>query len=100
MIDAKTASHSHATWTIVDSLLQCVCRRDVAAAILKAFPLEYEGNTTKENEAAFYRRQRALVRLYQRRLGFELVRAPSLNREGWMLKLVNDGAAPKRFKRH
>src|SRR6266699_4198786 len=96
VIDAKTASHSQATWTIVNSLLQRVCRRDVAAIILKAFPLEYEGNTTKENEAAFERRQRALVRLYQRRLGFELVSDPSLNREGWMLKLINDGAKPER----
>ncbi|MEH2565024.1 hypothetical protein V1289_004651 [Bradyrhizobium sp. AZCC 2289] len=99
-IDAQTASHSQATWTIVNSLLQRVCRRGVAAIILKAFPLEYEGNTTKENEAAFERRQRALVRLYQRRLGFEPVSDPSLNREGWMLKLINDGAEPKRFKRY
>src|ERR1700730_2072280 len=94
-IDAKTASHSDATWMIINSLLQRLCRRDMAAIVLKAFPLEYEGNATKENRAAFERRRRALVRLYQRRLGFEPVSDPSLAREGWMLKLINDGAKPE-----
>jgi hypothetical protein len=46
-IDAKTASHSHATWIIINSPLQRLCRRDMAAIVLKAFPLEYEGNATK-----------------------------------------------------
>ena len=98
-IDAKTASRSHATWTIINSLLQRLCRRDMAAIVLKAFPLEYEGNTTKENRAAFERRRRALVRLYQGRLGFEPVSDPPLARAGWMLKLINDGAEPERLKR-
>jgi hypothetical protein len=99
-IDAQTTSRSHATWTFVNSLLQRVCRRGVAAIVLKAFPLEYEGNTTKENRAAFERRRRALVRLYQGRLGFEPVSDPPLAREGWMLKLVNNDADPARPKRY
>ena len=85
-IDAKTASHSHATWMIINSLLQRLCRRDMAAIVLKAFPLEYEGNATKENHAAFERRRRALVRLYRWGLGFKPVPDRSLVQQGWMLK--------------
>jgi hypothetical protein len=94
-IDVQTASHSRATWTILNSLLQRLCRRDMAAIVLKAFPLEYEGNAAKDNSAAFERRRRALVGLYQRRLGFKPVANPSLAGEGWMLKLINDGAEPE-----
>jgi hypothetical protein len=68
----------------------------VAAIVLKAFPLEYEGNANEENRAAFERRRRALVRLYKMRLGCEPVSDPSLDQEGWMLKLINDGAKPER----
>jgi hypothetical protein len=96
VIDARTASRSQFTWTIINSLLQRICRPSVAAVVLKAFPLEYEGNATEENVAAFGRRLRALVRLYQRRLGFEPVSDPSLASEGWMLKLINDDAKPER----
>lgn len=94
-IDAKTASHSQATWMIINGLLRRLCRGDMAAIVLKAFPLEYEGNATTENRAAFEQRRRALVRLYRRRPRFELVSEPSLAREGWMLKLINDGAKPE-----
>jgi hypothetical protein len=52
-IDAKTASRSDATWMIINSLLHRLCRLDMAAIVLKAFPLEYEGNATKENRSAF-----------------------------------------------
>jgi hypothetical protein len=45
------------------------------------------------------RQERALVRPYQRRLGFEPASDPSLAREGWMLKLINDGAKPERLTR-
>lgn len=99
-IDAKTASHSRATWLIINSLLQHLCRRDMAAIVLKAFPLEYEGDATKENGATFERRRSALVRLYKRRLGFEPASDASLAREGWLLRLINDGAAPERRDRY
>jgi hypothetical protein len=38
-------------------------------------------------------------RLYQSRLGFEPVSDPSPAREGWMLKLISDGAKPERLTR-
>jgi hypothetical protein len=95
-IDAKTGTHSHDTWMFINSLLQRLCHRDMAAIVLKALPLEYEGNATEENQAAFERRRRALVRLYQRRPGFEPVSDPSLAGEGWMLKLIKDGAEPEK----
>jgi hypothetical protein len=96
MVGGLTLRQSHATWMIINSLLQRLCRRDMAAIVLKAFPLEYEGNATKENRAAFERRQRALVRLYRSRLGFKPASDSSLAREGWMLKLINDGAEPEK----
>jgi hypothetical protein len=96
VIDAGSASRSHATWTIINGLLQRLYRRSVAAIVLKAFPLEYDGNTTNESRSALERRRRALVRLYQRRLGFEPVSDPPLAREGWMLKLINERAEPER----
>jgi hypothetical protein len=94
-IDVKTASDVCAAWMIINRLLQRLCRREMAAIILKAFPLEYEGNVSEENRAAFDRRRRALVRLYQWRLGFEPVPHPSLFQQGWMLKLIKDGAKPE-----
>jgi hypothetical protein len=39
-----------------------------AVMALKAFPLDYEGKVTQETQLAFARRQRALTRLYLRRL--------------------------------
>jgi hypothetical protein len=83
MVGGLTLRQSHATWMIINSLLQRLCRRDMAAIVLKAFPLEYEGNATKENRAAFERRQRALVRLYRSRLGFKPASDSSLAREGF-----------------
>jgi hypothetical protein len=62
--------------------------------VLKAFPLEYEGKITAENRAAFGRRQLALIRLYERRLGFRPVPHKALADEGWVLRLINDHAAP------
>jgi hypothetical protein len=62
--------------------------------VLKAFPLEYEGNVTPENRLAFERRQRALIRLYQRRIRFEPMPHNELAKEGWMIRLFNDGARP------
>jgi hypothetical protein len=76
-IDARSASPNHSAWTIINSLLQRLCRRGMAAVVPKAFPRKYEGNATEENQAAFERRRRALVRLYQRRIGFELVSDPA-----------------------
>ena len=45
----------------------------MAGTVLKAFPLDYDGKETVESEMAFVRRQRALIHLYQRRLGAEPV---------------------------
>ena len=71
VIDAKTLADVDAVWSIIDALLTRI-RRGMAV-MLKAFPLEYEGKITAGNRAACERRQRALVRLYERRLGFRPV---------------------------
>jgi hypothetical protein len=95
-IDSRSVSHTYGTWTIINSLLERLCLRDTAAIVLKAFPLEYEGNVTKGNLTAFERRRRALVRLYKFRLGLKLVPDTGLAYEGWMLKLINTGAEPEK----
>jgi hypothetical protein len=51
--------------------------------ILKAFPLEYEGEVTDENAASFLRRQKAMKRHYQRI--FDVSAFPGTDGEGgWM----------------
>jgi hypothetical protein len=93
VIDAKASTEVEAAWQIIDALIWRI-RRGMAVMVLKAFPLEYEGNVTAENRPAFERRQRALIRLYQRRIGFEPVPRKELAKEGWMMRLFNDGAQP------
>jgi hypothetical protein len=63
----ETYGDVDAVWLIIDALLTRI-RRGMAVMVLKAFPLEYEGEITAENRTAFARRQRALIRLYERRL--------------------------------
>lgn len=93
VIEAKASTEVEAAWQIIGALLQRM-RRGVAVMVLKAFPLEYEGNVTPENRQAFERRQRALIRLYQRRIRFEPMPHNELAKEGWMMRLFNDGARP------
>ncbi len=93
VIEAKASTEVEAAWQIIGALLQRM-RRGVAVMVLKAFPLEYEGNVTPENRLAFERRQRALIRLYQRRIRFEPMPHNELAKEGWMMRLFNDGARP------
>jgi hypothetical protein len=93
VIDAKTLADVEAAWQIINALVARI-RRSMAAMVLKAFPLEYEGKITAENRSAFVRRQRALIRLYERRLGFRSVPHKALAGEGWMLRLLNDYAQP------
>ena len=93
VIDARSSADVEAAWQIIDALLTRI-RRGVAVMVLKAFPLDYEGNLTEENRPAFERRKRALVRLYQRRIGFKPVPHTTLADEGWMLRLFNWAARP------
>jgi hypothetical protein len=93
VIDAKTLADVEAVWQIVNALLMRI-RRGMAVMVLKAFPLDYEGKITDETRPAFERRQYALIRLYQRRLGFTPVPHKALAAEGWMLRVLNDGAHP------
>lgn len=54
-----------------------------ALLILKAFPLEYEGAVTSDNELAFSRRRIAMMRRYAGMLGVEPLPGSS-GQEGWM----------------
>jgi hypothetical protein len=93
VIDAKTSADVDAAWQIIAALLTRI-RRGIAVVVLKAFPLDYEGKVTAENRPALDRRRRALIRLYQRRIGFELVPHKALADEGWMLRMLNAAARP------
>jgi hypothetical protein len=94
VIEAKTSSDVESSWQTIDALLKRI-RRRLAVMVLKAFPLEYEGKVTEETRPEFARRQRALSRLYHRRLGAEPVPHKELAEAGWMLRLFNDGARPR-----
>ncbi len=93
VIDAKTSADVEAAWQIIDALLTYI-RRGVAVMVLKAFPLDYEGKVTEENQPAFEQRRRALSRLYQSRLGLTPVPHKAWADEGWMLHLFDEGAGP------
>ena len=65
-----------------------------AVIVLKAFPLEYEGTTTAENERAFEHRRLALMRLYSKRLGVTPL-SGSAEADGWMYRLVHAPLPPR-----
>lgn len=94
VIDARVSTDVEAAWQVINALLRRIQRR-LAVMVLKAFPLEYEGNVTAESRPAFERRQRALIRLYRRRIKFEPMPHKALAEEGWMMRLFNDGAHPE-----
>jgi hypothetical protein len=95
VIDANTSADVESVWQIINALLKRI-RHSMAVIILKAFPLDYEGKVTEETQLAFARRQRALGRLYHRRLGVEPGPHKELAEAGWMLRLINAGARPGR----
>ena len=62
---------------------------DRALLMLKAFPLEYEGDLNAGNHGAFTRRQAAMMRHYRSTMGVE--RLPgTAGDEGWMFALRPD----------
>jgi hypothetical protein len=56
VIDAKTSADVEAAWQIIDALLTRI-RRGTAVMVLKAFPLDYEGEVTAENQPGSERRR-------------------------------------------
>ncbi|WP_315774690.1 MULTISPECIES: hypothetical protein [unclassified Bradyrhizobium] len=101
--DAQKSKDISAVWALVNELLhhlQRISGKHLTSAImLKAFPLEFEGNVDAKNKKKFERRKRALMRHYRQRMGFEPVPNSSLAKEGWMLKLINSFAAPEKRRR-
>lgn len=70
-------------WSYIGRALHREFSRRAALMLLKAFPLEYEGEVTDDNRAAFERRLAAMARLYQFRLG-ALPLPNSWGQRGWM----------------
>jgi|GEM_PF-6636209 len=93
-IEASTSTDADLFWQIIGVLLKRIQRR-MAVMVLKAFPLDYDGKEIVEPEMAFGRRQRALIHLYQRRLGAEPVPHKESAEVGWMLRPIYDGARPE-----
>lgn len=75
-------------------------RRRASVLLLKAFPLEYEGADTEKNglEAGFASRSRAMQRLYSRCLSVSPFPGKP-GKDGWMWRLLNDGAPKPRARR-
>jgi hypothetical protein len=67
-IEKASAQQSGTIWALINRIIARMRRNGVAGMILKAFPLEYEGEVTEQNREAFERRQRALMRHYVCRL--------------------------------
>lgn len=71
--------------TALDGLLDRLFA-DRSMLILKAFPLEYEGNVTEENVQRFRQRQAAMQRHYRALLGVEPFPGEA-GADGWMFSI-------------
>lgn len=100
-IQSASAQESDAVWTLIREIARRFWRNGRSRAafiILKAFPLEYEGNVKDTNRAAFARRQRALMRLYVRRLGLKTLPG-RVGKDGWQWLRMNCPLDPKPSRR-
>lgn len=70
-----------AAWLALAELAQ-----DRSLLVLKAYPLEYEGNVTEQNADALTRRQKALIRYYQSSLSVAPLPGATGQR-GWMYSI-------------
>jgi len=96
-IQATSAAQSAAVWALIHMLMEREFRAHKRASIivLKAFPLEYEGNITAANQLAFQRRQRAMIRHYRHRLNARPL-GRKLGKDGWMWIEINCPLPPKK----
>jgi hypothetical protein len=99
-IESASPHESDTVWALIGEIARRFRRRRPRPAfiILRAFPLEYQGNVTKANEAAFTRRQRALMRLYVHRLGLETLPGQP-GKDGWQWLRINCPLRPKPSRR-
>jgi hypothetical protein len=104
-IQAASAKESKAVWSQINGIVRRLARNarsPVAGLILKAFPLDNMGMNTlpmdEENRAAFDRRQLAMMRLYEQRLGVETLPGAS-GEDGWQWLGINFEAPPLLSKR-
>jgi hypothetical protein len=81
-IQAKSANESSAVWEIIKKVLVGMRRAGTAGIILKAFPLEYEGQVTEATRQKFELRRKAMLRLYSTRLGTRTLEG-ALGEAGW-----------------
>jgi hypothetical protein len=102
-INAKTKLQSVAVWVLVTELISRQFlkpgdgkRNGAAIFLIKPFPLEYEGNITKVNGAAFERRRAAMIRHYGARLNAELLGDDS---DRWMWIDTHCPIKPRKAKR-
>jgi hypothetical protein len=84
-------------WALIDRLVkrEFRARKRASIIVLKAFPLEHEGNITDANRGAFLHRQRAMIRHYQHRLNARPL-GRKLGKEGWMWVEIHCPIRPKK----
>lgn len=81
-------------WSAISDTMEKAFGPRGGTMVLKAFPLEWEGEADGqpvENETSFDRRLAAMKKLYRRRLGMRDV--PD-NEEGWMWKAIGHSLPP------
>jgi hypothetical protein len=78
---------------IKEHLIKRRFSRRSAMLVLKGFPLEYEGCLTEDNVGRFNHRQKAMVRLYMRRLGAEPFDG---GKDGWLWLPLRSDLCPAR----
>lgn len=96
---AKRASNGRIWPLAAVSLIDRFYVRKSAVLILKAFPLEYEGEVPPRSLTAKWlgRRRVAMLRHYRRHLDVELLPA-KLGKEGWMYRRFNASLPKPRLR--
>jgi hypothetical protein len=99
----RSGRYSTQVWSLVSYLIDREFARRGSILMLKAFPLEYAGQTTQETPRSVHKRLRrrklAMERYYTYRLGTRSVPGP-YGKEGWMWRPLRHCEPPARWKRY
>jgi hypothetical protein len=80
-------------WPAVDVAIKRQFMRNASLMVLKAFPLEWEGQGGTENDPVFHRRLEAMKRLYARQLGVTIFQGEA--DKDWMWKALRHCPEPR-----
>jgi hypothetical protein len=98
----RSGHYSTQVWSLVSYLIDREFARRGSILMLKAFPLEYERQTTQAPRSVYKRLRRrklAMERYYTYRLGTRSVPGP-YGKDGWMWRPLRHCEPPARWKRY